>query len=104
MIKPESPRDVVEAWLEVNGARLGNRVKFHRYESPSQTLVVWFETSKFLMEILVWDHACCLNIEAMNIQTGKADFYVGGPCEKFSDLTERLDAFLTWYESSKEPA
>jgi hypothetical protein len=102
MPQPEAPRDVVEAWLKVNGARIGNPVKFHRYDSPSQTLVVWFQTPEFLIEICVWDHACCLNIEAMNVKTEKADFYVEGPCKHISDLTERLNAFLSWYESSKK--
>ena len=91
------PRDHVAAWIANHQDVFGSApIKFERREEPARTLVAWFETPKYLIDISAWDHACCLDILALNKATGGTDYIVCGDCDGAVGLTHRLDTFLHW--------
>ncbi len=101
MDRMQNTRDKVEGWLKLYQSRIGTLTKLNRVEEPSYSITAWFETPEYLIDICAWDHACCLNIEAFNKSTEKADFYVEGPCASDAELIPRLEGFLHWIESKK---
>jgi hypothetical protein len=97
----QTPRDRVESWIKIHQNRIGTLKKLHRVEEPGYSLTAWFETPQYLIDICAWDHACCLDIEALNIATEKTEFCVTGPCESGAALNQRLENFLQWMELKK---
>jgi len=96
------PRDHVAAWISIHQDAIGSApIKFERREKPARTLVVWFETPKYLIDISAWDHACCLDILVLNKETGGTDYIVCGECDGTAGLTQRLGAFLYWLNANE---
>lgn len=59
-------------------------------------MCVEFETQKYFLQFCAWDHACCLDIQALNKTTGDNDYIVAGDCGGVTGLSLRLDTFLHW--------
>ena len=66
-----------------------------------RTFCAEFETPTYFIQFCAWDHACCLDIQALNKDTGTHDYIVAGSCAGIPALTQRLDAFLHWIAASE---
>ena len=89
------PRDHVTAWISIHQDTIGSApIKFERRDEPARTLVVWFETRKYLIDISAWDHACWLDILVLNKTTGETDY----------TLHEMSDHFAVPFLSFPRPA
>jgi len=66
-----------------------------------RTFCADFETPTHFIQLCAWDHACCLDIQALNKDTGAHDYIVAGECAGTPALAQRLDAFLHWITVNK---
>jgi hypothetical protein len=97
---PTSARSYVSSWLGDNHERLGLRqIKSEITEVPAKTLIVWYETTDYLIDICVWDHAYCLDILVYDQSSAALVFSEAGPCESTSGLMTRLNSFSNWASS-----
>jgi hypothetical protein len=62
---------------------------------------VEFETDGLLVQIVVWDHACCMDIVALSVATEVYEYNVAGACNGPSALHDRLDSFAAWLETRR---
>jgi len=89
--------DYLAEWLVTHRSEIGGQqLKFATQEEYSKTLRVEFETSKYLIHLCAWDHACCLDILAFNKTDEGDDYTVVGECDGAIGLYARLDTFLHW--------
>ena len=97
---PTSARSYVSTWLADNHERLGLRqIKSEIAEAPAKTLSVYYETTDFLIDICVWDHAHCLDILVFDQLSNALIFSEAGSCGSTSGLTTRLNSFSNWASS-----
>jgi len=96
------PRDHVENWLRQHQTRIGVPAsKWQRSELHAEMFNAWYETEKYLIDICCWNHACCLDIIALNKQSKTEDFIVAGDCDGLEGLSERLAYFENWLEENR---
>ena len=75
MSEAVSARDHVVNWVRDNQDRIGSvPIKIQRNETPAKFLSIWFSTPKYLIDISTWDHAFCLDIVVVNLNTKKTDY------------------------------
>lgn len=94
--------DFVAEWVAAHRDELGgtnHTSKWH--EEYSRTFCAEFETPKYLVQLCAWDHACCLDIQALNKITASDDYIVDGDCDGVVALTQRLDTFLRWLNANE---
>ena len=97
-----APRDYVEDWLRKHSALIKlESVKWEKSDVHTEFLSVWYESDKYLIDICCWNHACCLNITALNVKTEKYDFCIEGSCDGINDLSDKLSQFLTWLDKNR---
>jgi hypothetical protein len=93
----------VKSWLNVYGRDLGLRqLKLELLEIPRRKLIAWYETSRHVIDIAVWEEAYCLGIMVLDKQTDSMIYAVGGACENDDEVYGRLDAFARWLSAHQE--
>jgi len=96
------PSDYVAAWVTAHRSELGGtQQKFAWREEYSRMFCAEFETPMYLIQFCAWDHACCLDIIALNKATTHEDYLVAGECAGVTGLSARLDAFLQWLDANE---
>ena len=94
--------DFVAAWLTANRGELGGTDHTSKWsEEYSRSFCAEFETPKYLIQLCAWDHACCLDIQALNKATGSDDYIVAGDCDGVTGLSARLNTFLQWLNANE---
>lgn len=89
--------DHVAAWITTHRSEIGGtQISFAWREEYSRAFCAEFETHKYLINISAWDHACCLDILAVNKTTGHEDYISTGDCDGVAGLSGRLETFLHW--------
>lgn len=89
--------DFLAEWVAAHREELGGTDHTSKWsEEYSRTFCADFETPNYLIRFCAWDHACCLDIQALNKATGADDYIVAGDCAGVPGLTQRLDDFLYW--------
>ncbi|MBB6249397.1 hypothetical protein HDE80_004474 [Rhodanobacter sp. A1T4] len=92
-----SARNYVSAWLATKHIQLGlKQLKLETTESPVFKLSAWYESPEFLVDISVWDRACCLDIQVMEKSSNQFVFSEAGACENTTGLLVRLNTFSNW--------
>lgn len=95
--------DFVAEWVDAHKAEIGgNQLRFDWREEYSRMFCAEFETSTHLLQFCAWDHAFCLDIQALNKATGNDDYIVAGECNGFVGLSERLNQFLKWLKENEK--
>lgn len=90
-------RDTVESWLSDNEPRIGGkRLKFERDDQYAEKFVAWYETDTHFFDIACWNHASCLDVLAINKDSGQNDFAEAGACDGAERLVDRLERFAAW--------
>jgi len=93
-------RDQVEQWLLEKQSLLGvSPYSWVRSDQHAETFHACYETNVHLVQVSCWNHAWCLDIFALNKESGETDFSVAGPCDGREGLAERLSEFAHWLES-----
>ena len=96
-MSPSTARGFVSAWLATNHEHLGlKQLKLEVAESPAKALSAWYETSEYLVDIAVWDHAFCLDILVLEQSSKDLVFSEAGSCEDIVGLSTRLSSFSSW--------
>jgi hypothetical protein len=89
-----SAREIVAGWLENNNDLIGlTKLRLVSAESPVQKLSGWYETKDLLIDLSVWENACCLDIEVIDKESKQFVFSEQGPCGDIDGLSARLQQF-----------
>jgi hypothetical protein len=89
-----SAREFVTGWLENNNDLIGlTKLRLVSAESPVQKLSGWYETKDLLIDLSVWENACCLDIEVIDKESKQFVFSEQGPCGDIDGLSARLQQF-----------
>ena len=72
-------------------------------DSGRGSACVNLETKKYIVSICAWDHACCLDIQVMVIESEKSSFPHTGDCTSIEEFKNYLKNFTIWFkkETSK---
>jgi hypothetical protein len=62
-------------------------------ELPVQKLSGRYETKELLIDLCVWENACCLDIEVIDKESKQFVFSEQGPCGDIDGLAARLQQF-----------
>jgi hypothetical protein len=93
------------AWLAANTGHLGwDHIATKVDETPAAILAASYRTTRYLIDITVWDHAFCLDILVLNATTGEQLYSVGGSCENADGVLARLREFETWFTGTSDAA
>ena len=68
-------------------------------DSGRNSAFVRIETKAYLAELSAWDHASCLDIQIIEIDSDKTTFPHTGVCESKTVFQSHLHNFLLWFES-----
>ncbi len=60
------------------------------------------DTEFYISRITAWDHAICLNIEIIEIETEQSLHQAEGACDTIYEFQDKLGAYLSWLEKQKE--
>ena len=94
--------DFIAEWIAAHRDELGGRNHTSQWrEEFSRAFYAEFETPRYLIQLCAWDHACCLDIQALNKATGSYDHLVAGDCDDIAGLRQRLDGFLLWLNANE---
>ena len=95
--EPTKATDYVASWITTHRNEIGGtQLKLFRQAQYGQTLCAEFETAKFLIQFCAWDHADCLDILALDKETGGDAYVMAGDCDGVTGLLDRLETFLHW--------
>jgi hypothetical protein len=93
--------DFVAAWVDLHRNQIGgSELRLIRNEQYGRTLCWEFETASHYVQFLAWDHAFCLDLLALNKDSGANDFVVAGSCEDITCVNARLDSFVSWMQTN----
>jgi hypothetical protein len=94
--------DFVADWLAAHRDELGGTDHTAKWnEEYTRTFCAEFDTPTYLVQLCAWDHACCLDIVALNRATTHEDYNVSGDCDGVAGLSARLDTFLHWLDANE---
>jgi hypothetical protein len=71
-------------------------LKLERSEIHGAKMAAWYETTQFLVDISVWDHACCLDVQVLEESSDTIVFGEAGSWGNETGLAARLDSFKSW--------
>lgn len=95
--EPTKATDYVADWVSAHRAKIGGtQLSLIRQEDHGRTFCIEFETGKYFLQIRAWDHAYCLDILALNKESGAEEYIVAGDCDGIPGLSARLEGFLQW--------
>lgn len=75
----------------------GTQLRIFRQEEHGPTFCAEFETPKYFLEFRAWDFGCCLDLLALNKDTGRDVYVMAGPCDGIEGFSARFDSFLLWF-------
>ena len=84
------------------GARA--ETKLHRDRDRAGTASLEIYTSLYLIEILAWDNAWCLDVQIIELATEAVAFPTVGAQQNREQFEHQLAEFLRWFETSHEDA
>jgi hypothetical protein len=97
---PSSTTDFVAAWIASHRNQIGgSELQVIRNEQYGRTLCWEFETASHFVQFLAWDHAFCLDLLALNKDSGADDFIVAGSCDDIAGVSARLDSLISWMKT-----
>jgi hypothetical protein len=63
---------------------------------------VRLETKGHLAELVAWDHASCLDIQVMDVNTKQSNYPHTGECESKSAFKYHLKEFINWLQDVEQ--
>ena len=92
--------DFVAAWIASHRKFIGgSELRLIRNEQYGRTLCWEFETASHYVQFLAWDNAFCLDLHALNKDSGEDDYLVAGSCDDMAGVSSRLDSFISWMQT-----
>ena len=86
-----------------------NLEKFKQYcitntfkDSKNGSAFIRLETEKYLIEVIAWNHAYCLDIQIIDIVTDEVSFPTVGSCDKIEKFKNHLKSFIEWFNLKHE--
>ena len=75
------------------------KMKMEFKDSGYNSAFVFLESESHMMQLCAWDHASCLDIEIMEIETENATFPRSGDCKNKDEFELELSKFLEWHKN-----
>jgi hypothetical protein len=94
---------VLYEWFNENKANYiarGAEIEFK--DTGHGSACVRLETKRHLADISVWDHASCLDIQVMDVNSEESDFPHTGECESKAEFKHYLKEFIKWFQSVEQ--
>jgi hypothetical protein len=89
----------LNAWFEENRQFYAQYTTgAHFKDSGRGSASVRLETPRYFIEVCVWDHASCLDVQILNVETGESVFPYVGHCESKSEFENRLNNVVSRLE------
>ncbi len=94
-----NPVNTLYSWFQDNKELFiscGAELEFK--DTGRNSAYVRLETISHMMELCAWDHACCLDIQIVEIESEKSIFPHTGDCESINEFKEHLKTFIIWFK------
>lgn len=59
-------------------------------------------SSKYLLDIVAWDHESCLDIAVMVVESEETKYFHTGGCANKNEFVKYLNESLFWYKNQNE--
>lgn len=93
------PVRILKSWFEHNQELFClkcNEIKFT--DTGHGSAYVDLDTDFYISRITAWDHAICLNMEIINIETEETTVMAEGACLSIAEFEVKLSKYLKWLE------
>lgn len=98
-------RDTAEEWLLSNEGRIGVQAsEMERQDQHCERFHAWYDTDSHILDITCWNHGPCLDVFALNKQTGDQDFGESGECTGEGEVEARLERLISWHTDRQTKA
>jgi hypothetical protein len=90
----------LERWFKAHEEYFEKTGAVRYKDSGMGSATVRIETKKYLIDISAWDHATCLDIQILEIETAASTFPHVGDCETKSEFLKRLNLLTEWFDNA----
>jgi hypothetical protein len=95
----------LHSWFEENQSVLSE----YGFSSELQTASngsarVRLESERHVAEVCAWDHASCLDIQLLSVETEESIFPHVGPCDTRLEFEEHLRGVVSWAKQARRAA
>ena len=88
---------LLKAWFqEHHGVFDSNKIKSELKDTGHGSALVRLESTHYMAEVCVWDHASCMDVQILEISTEKSTFPHVGQCTTRLEFESELSKFLDW--------
>jgi|GEM_PF-3011694 len=98
--------DTLKTWYQTNQEQFEKQCISNEFkDSGHSSAAVLLETNNHLIDISAWNHASCLDIQILEIESEESRFLTIGDCETKLIFVKHLESFITWLnnETNKKP-
>jgi hypothetical protein len=91
---------LLKDWFqEHHGLFNSKKIKSELKDTGHGSALVRFESTKYMAEVCVWDHASCMDAQILEISTEKSTFPHVGECTTRTEFESELSKFLDWVKN-----
>lgn len=96
-----TPVEVLYSWFQDNrGLFVTSCSELEFKDTGRGSARVLLESDSYIMDICVWDHEECLDIQILKIESEESSFPHAGDCKSIIELKTHLNEFLKWFKSN----
>ncbi|MFV1985345.1 MAG: hypothetical protein ACC657_17490, partial [Thiohalomonadales bacterium] len=90
-------------WFEVNKKLfISNGAELEFKDSGQGSAYVRLETQEYMYEVIVWDHASCLNSQILEVKSEQSTFLHEGSCDSIESFKEYLNDFISYFNKNEK--
>jgi hypothetical protein len=90
--------EICRSWFAARrGELIARSIELEASDSVDGKAIFLLYAPRHLIEVSVWDHACCLDVLAFYSSTEEMVFSEGGSCQTPAGVNDRLERFWAWY-------
>ncbi|MEE9343727.1 MAG: hypothetical protein V3V12_08860 [Gammaproteobacteria bacterium] len=90
----------LEAWYQAQLGEFKEQCVSNKFkDSGHGSASVQLETSKYIIDVSAWNHASCLDIQILEIESEESTFPTVGDCETKIIFEKHLESFMRWFNN-----
>lgn len=94
-----SPVEILYSWFKDNKELfVENCTEIEFKDTGRGSGRVLLENKLYIMDICAWEHATCLDIHILEIESGQSSFPHTGDCKSITEFKALLAQFIEWFK------
>lgn len=95
-----NPVEILYSWFQENNELfVASCTKLEFKDTGRGSGRVLLESEFYIMDLCAWNHAICLDIQILEVESEESSFPHTGDCETIIEFKNHLNEFLVWFKS-----